>query len=206
MYTPKHYAVTDRPKMFDFMKDNSFGILFSHTGGEPMASHLPFMIDENGGKQGLVLGNMAKANNQWRYADGQQVLVVFHGPHTYVSPTWYQDEEVVPTWNYVAVHATGIFRAMEDRVEVEESVGRLVDQHEASQPKPWQPDFQSTYSDQMLKRIVAFQIEITSLQGKWKLNQNHPEHRRRRVAEQPKTLGGEVNLRIAELIDEDMAG
>ena len=206
MYTPKHYAVTDRPKMFDFMKDNSFGILFSHTGGEPMASHLPFMIDENGGEQGLVLGHMAKANNQWRYADGQQVLVVFHGPHTYVSPTWYQEEEVVPTWNYVAVHATGIFRAMEDRVEVEESVGRLVDQHEASQPKPWQPDFQSTYSDQMLKRIVAFQIEITSLQGKWKLNQNHPEYRRRRVAEQLKTLGGEVNLQIAELIDEDMAG
>lgn len=206
MYTPKHYAVTDRPKMFDFMKDNSFGILFSHTGGEPMASHLPFMIDENGGEQGLVLGHMAKANNQWRYADGQQVLVVFHGPHTYVSPTWYQDEEVVPTWNYVAVHATGIFKAMEDRAELEESVGRLVDQHEASQPKPWQPDFQSTYSDQMLKRIVAFQIEITSLQGKWKLNQNHPEHRRRRVAEQLKTLGGEVNLQIAELMDEDMAG
>ena len=206
MYLPKHYAVTDRSKMFDFMKDNSFGILFSHTGGEPMASHLPFMIDENGGEQGLVLGHMAKANNQWRYADGQQVLVVFHGPHTYVSPTWYQEEEVVPTWNYVAVHATGIFRAMEDRVEVEESVGRLVDQHEASQPKPWQPDFESTYSDQMLKRIVAFQIEITSLQGKWKLNQNHPEHRRRRVAEQLKTLGGEVNLQIAELMDEDMAG
>jgi len=206
MYLPKHYAVTDRSKIFDFMKDNSFGILFSHTGDGPMASHLPFMIDENGGEQGLVLGHMAKANNQWRYADGQQVLVVFHGPHTYVSPTWYQDEEVVPTWNYVAVHATGIFRAMEDRVEVEESVGRLVDQHEASQPKPWQPDFQSTYSDQMLKRIVAFQIEITSLQGKWKLNQNHPEHRRRRVAEQLKTLGGEVNLQIAELIDEDMAG
>ncbi len=206
MYLPKHYAVTDRSKIFDFMKDNSFGILFSHTGDGPMASHLPFMIDENGGEQGLVLGHMAKANNQWRYADGQQVLVVFHGPHTYVSPTWYQEEEVVPTWNYVAVHATGIFRAMEDRVEVEESVGRLVDQHEASQPKPWQPDFQSTYSDQMLKRIVAFQIEITSLQGKWKLNQNHPEHRRRRVAEQLKTLGGEVNLQIAELIDEDMAG
>jgi transcriptional regulator len=206
MYTPKHYAVTDRSKMFDFMKDNSFGILFSHTGDGPMASHLPFMIDENGGEQGLVLGHMAKANNQWRYADGQQVLVVFHGPHTYVSPTWYQDEEVVPTWNYVAVHATGIFRAIKGREGLEESVGRLVDQHEASQPKPWQPDFSTTYSDQMLKRIVAFQIEITSLQGKWKLNQNHPEHRRRRVAEQLKTLGGEVNLQIAELMDEDMAG
>jgi transcriptional regulator len=192
--------------MFDFMKNNSFGILFSHTGDEPMASHLPFMVDEHGGDQGLVLGHMAKANRQWRYADGQQVMVVFHGPHTYVSPTWYEEEEVVPTWNYVAVHATGIFKAIEGREGLEDSVGRLVDQHEASQPKPWQPDFGTNYSDQMLKRIVAFQIEITSLQGKWKLNQNHPEHRRRLVSEQLKSLGGEVNLQIAELIDEDMAG
>ena len=206
MYLPKHYAVTDRPKMFDFMKDNSFGILFSHTGGEPMASHLPFMIDENGGEQGLVLGHMARANRQWRYADGQQVMVVFHGAHTYVSPTWYQEEDTVPTWNYVAIHATGIFRAVEDQAELEESVGRLTDQHEASQPKPWQPDFSTEYSDQMLKRIVAFQIEITGLQGKWKLNQNHPEVRRQRVSEKLKTLGGEVNLQIAGLMDEDMAG
>ena len=206
MYTPKHYAVTDRPKMFNFMKDNSFGILFSHTGDEPMATHLPFMIDENAGEQGLVLGHMAKANRQWRYADGQQVMVVFHGPHTYVSPTWYQEDEVVPTWNYVAVHATGIFRAIEDRPALEESVGRLTEQHEASQPKPWQPDFGTNYSDQMLKRIMAFQVEITSLQGKWKLNQNHPEHRRRLVAEKLKNLGGEINIQVAGLMDEDMAG
>ncbi|MCH7737885.1 MAG: FMN-binding negative transcriptional regulator [Chloroflexi bacterium] len=206
MYLPKHYAVTDRSKMFEFMRSNNFGILFSHTGDEPMASHLPFMTDETGGEEGLILGHMAKANPQWRYADGQQVLVVFHGPHTYVSPTWYQEEDVVPTWNYVAVHAAGVFRAIEDRDGLEESVGRLLDQHEASQPKPWQQDFSTGYSDQMLKRISAFEIEITSLQGKWKLNQNHPEHRRRLVSEQLKTLGGEANLQIAGLMDEDMSG
>ncbi|MCI0800371.1 MAG: FMN-binding negative transcriptional regulator [Chloroflexi bacterium] len=206
MYTPKHYAVDDRPKMFEFMKSNNFGILFSHTGSEPMASHLPFMLNENDGEQGIILGHMAKANRQWRHADGQQVLVVFHGPHTYVSPTWYQEEDTVPTWNYVAVHATGVFKAVKDRARLEESVGRLTEQHEASQPQPWQPDFSTTYSEQMLKRIVAFEIKITSLQGKWKLNQNHPEHRRRRVAQQLKTLGGDANLQIAGLMDEDMAG
>jgi len=95
MYTPKYYAVEDRSKLLRFMQNNSFGILFSHTGFEPMASHLPLMIDESGGEQGLILGHMAKANRQWRYADGQQVMVVFHGPHTYVSPTWYQEEETV---------------------------------------------------------------------------------------------------------------
>ncbi len=206
MYLPKYYAVTDRPKLFDFMKSNSFGILFSHTGSEPMASHLPFIIDENGGEQGIILGHMAKANPQWRYADGQQVLVVFQGPHTYVSPTWYQEEDTVPTWDYVVVHATGTFKAMEDRLALEEAVGRLTDQHEASQPRPWKPDFSTAYSDQMLKRIVAFEIEITSLQGKSKLNQNRPEHLRRRVSEQLKTLGGESNLQVARLIDEDISG
>ena len=205
MYLPRHYAVTDRSKMFEFMKGNSFGILFSHTGVEPMASHLPFIIDEDGGEQGIIMGHMAKANDQWRYADGQQVLVVFHGPHTYVSPTWYQEENTVPTWNYVAVHATGVFKAVEDRADLEESVGRLTNQHEASQPQPWHPDFSTDYSEQMLKRIVAFEIKISSLHGKWKLNQNHPEVRRRRVAEQLKTLGGDMNLQVSRLMDEDIS-
>ena len=203
MYIPRHYAQEDRGKLFEFMQNNSFGILFSHTGDEPMASHLPFVIDEVG-DQGLILGHMAKANRQWRYADGQQVLVVFHGPHAYVSPTWYQEDEVVPTWNYVAVHATGIFRAFEERAGLEESVSRLTDQHESSQPKPWQMDYGTEYSDQMLKRIVGFQIEITDLKGKWKLNQNHSELRRGRVSEQLKTEGGDANLQVARLIDEDM--
>ena len=206
MYLPRYYAQEDTAKLFEFMKDNSFGILFSHTGDEPMASHLPFVIDEEGGDQGLILGHMAKANDQWRYADGQQVMVVFHGPHTYGSPTWYQEEEVVPTWNYVTVHATGIFKPFEDRTRMEESVSRLTDQHEASQPEPWQMDYSTEYADQMFKRVVGFQIEITDLKGKWKLNQNHSEERRGRVSQQLKAEGGEVNLQIAGLIDEDMAG
>lgn len=170
-----------------------------------MASHLPFILDENGGQQGLILGHMAKANRQWRYADGQQVLVVFHGPHSYVSPTWYEEEDVVPTWNYVAVHATGIFKAVEDREGMEGLVGRLTDFYEASQPQPWQADFSTEYNVQMMKRVVGFEIEITQLQGKWKLNQNHPEHRRRRVSGQLKTHDGDNDRQIAGLIDEDLA-
>jgi transcriptional regulator len=206
MYLPKFYEVNDRSKLFDFMKNNSFGILFSHTGDEPMASHLPFVINEEGGEQGLIIGHMAKANDQWRYADGQQVMVVFSGPHTYVSPTWYQEDETVPTWDYVAVHATGIFKAYEDRTELEEAVVRLTDQHEASQPKPWELEPNTEYADQMFKRIVAFQIEITSIQGKWKLNQNQSDVLRERVSEKLKTLGGDANVQIASLIDDGMAG
>jgi len=206
MYLPRYYSQGDKDKLFEFMQNNSFGILFSHTGDEPMASHLPLVIDADTGEQGMILGHMAKANDQWRYANGQQVMVVFHGPNTYVSPTWYQEEDVVPTWNYVAVHATGIFKAFEDRAGMEESVGRLTDQHEAGQPEPWQMDCTTEYADQMFKRVVGFRIEITGLKGKWKLNQNHSEERRKRVTKQLKTMGGEVNLQVAKLMDEDMAG
>ena len=205
MYVPRYYAQEDRVKLFAFMHTNSFGILFSHTGEEPMASHLPFMIDEKVGGQGLIYGHMAKANRQWRYADGQQVMVVFHGPHAYVPPTWYQEDNVVPTWDYVAVHAIGIFKALEGRSDIEESVSHLTDLHESSQPKPWEMDYTTEYADQMFKRIVGFQIEITDLKGKWKLNQNHSEVRRQRVSERMKAEGGEVNLQVAQLIDEDMA-
>jgi hypothetical protein len=85
MYIPKHYEATDRFKLYEFIKTNGFGILFSHTGPEPMATHLPFVFGENGAEQGIILGHMAKANRQRRYADGRQELVVFYGPHLRVS-------------------------------------------------------------------------------------------------------------------------
>jgi transcriptional regulator len=206
MYLPKYYEVNDRAKLFDFMKSNSFAILFSHTGEEPMASHLPFIIDETGEEKGLILGHMAKANRQWRYADGQQVMVVFHGPHTYVSPTWYQEEDAVPTWNYTAVHATGTFKATEEPAVMEDMVARLTAQHEASQPQPWQMDFSTDYASQMMKRVVAFQIDITAIQGKWKLNQNQSDARRERVAAKLGSSEHEGDLQVAKLMDEDMAG
>ncbi len=205
MYIPEHYAVTDHSKMFEFIKSNGFGILCSQSGPEQLASHLPFILDETRGEQGVILGHMARANLQWGHADGQQVLVIFHGPHAYVSPTWYKEQDTVPTWNYVAVHATGLFKAVEDRAGIEEIVGRLTDYYESTQPQPWQADFSTAYADQMVKRIVAFEIEISRLQGKWKLNQNHPEGRRRRVADQLKALGGDLDQHIARLIEEDLS-
>ena len=146
MYLPKYYQVTDRAQMLDFIKSNGFGILLPHTGLEPMASHLPFILDEDGADQGLILGHMARANDQWEYANGQPVLVVFHGPHAYISPTWYQEEDTVLTWNYGAVHASGLFKAVEDREGIEDIVGRVTDYYESSQPQPWQADFTTAYA------------------------------------------------------------
>ncbi len=201
MYLPKHYAVTDRQQLHDFIKGNGFGIMFSGNGPEPVASHLPFILDESAGEQGTLLSHMAGANRQWRHADGQQVLTVFQGPHTYVSPTWYQDPETVPTWNYVAVHVYGILKVVQDQERIQNILARITDYYEASLPQPWQAEFTSEYAQQMVKRIVAFEIEIDKMQGKWKLNQNHPEERRRRVVDVLKTMPDDNSRGIVTLME-----
>jgi len=201
MYLPRHYAVTDRQQLHDFIKGNGFGILFSGNGPEPVASHLPFILDESAGEQGTLLSHMAGANRQWRHADGQQVLTVFQGPHTYVSPTWYQDPETVPTWNYVAVHVYGILKVVQDQERIQNILTRITDYYEASLPQPWQAEFTSEYAQQMVKRIVAFEIEIDKMQGKWKLNQNHPEERRRRVVDVLKTMPDDNSRGIVTLME-----
>ena len=201
MYLPRHYAVTDRQQLHDFIKGNGFGILFSGNGPEPVASHLPFILDESAGEQGTLLSHMAGANRQWRHADGQQVLTVFQGPHAYVSPTWYQDPETVPTWNYVAVHVYGILKVVQDQERIQNILARITDYYEASLPQPWQAEFTSEYAQQMVKRIVAFEIEIDKMQGKWKLNQNHPEERRRRVVDVLKTMPDDNSRGIVTLME-----
>ena len=196
MYLPRHYAVTDKQQLHDFIKENGFGIMFSSNGPEPMATHLPFILDEHAGEQGTLLSHMAGANRQWRYDDGQEVLAVFQGSHTYVSPTWYQDPETVPTWNYVAVHAYGKLRAVQDQQRLQNILAQITDYYESSLPEPWQAQFNSEYAQQMLKRIVVFDIEIDKIQGKWKLNQNLPEPRRRRVVNVLKTMPDDNSRKI----------
>ena len=201
MYLPGHYAVTDRQKLHDFIKENGFGILFSGTGPEPVASHLPFILDDGAGEQGTLLAHMARANDQWKQASGQPVLAVFQGPHTYVSPTWYQDADTVPTWNYVAVHVYGTLRVVEDQTRLQRIIELITDYYESSQTPPWRAEFTSDYSQRMLKRIVAFEIEIEKIQGKWKLNQNHPDINRRRVVNVLKTMPDDNSRGIVELME-----
>src|SRR5262245_55708329 len=106
MYIPTAFAETDPGTLFGFIEAYSFGLLVSTHQGGPFASHLPLLLEREAGPHGTLLGHMARANPQWHDLDGQEVLAVFSGPHAYVSPTWYESEQVVPTWNYVAVHAS----------------------------------------------------------------------------------------------------
>ena len=199
MYVPASFAETDTTALHAFMRRNSFAVLTTHGEEGLAASHLPLLLDAEVGTRGRLYGHMARANPQWRQAESD-ALAVFSGPHAYVSPTWYQEEATVPTWNYVAVHAYGRLRIVDDEDAVLEILRRSVATYEAAMPVPWTFDAASSYVRSQLKAIVGFHIEIERLEGKWKLNQNHPEHRRRRVAEALGARPDADSLAIAELM------
>lgn len=181
MYTPEAFAVADLPTLHAAIEANSFAVLVSQAG-ELVASHLPLLLQRDSGTYGTLIGHMARANPQWRSAESREVLAIFSGPHAYVSPSWYAAENVVPTWNYVAVHAYGTFELIEDRASLREIVGRTVEFYEQPLPQPWPFDPRSAFNERLLEAIIGFRIEIRRIEGKWKLSQNQPPERRERVA------------------------
>jgi transcriptional regulator len=200
MYVPPHFAETDPVKLFDFIEAHSFGLLVSQADGRPFASHLPLLLDRTAGPHGGLRGHMARANPQWRSAAGQEVLAVFSGPHAYVSPTWYEAERVVPTWNYVAVHVYGTFQVVEERDALLGIVRDMVRFYERPLPRPWDFDPASEYANKMLQGIVGFRVEVTRIEGKWKLGQNHPEERREKAARMLEQGEDENPRAVAELM------
>src|SRR5262249_30231661 len=156
MYIPTAFREDDTENLFELIEQNSFGLLVSEHDGAPFATHLPLLLDRTLAPHGCLIGHMARANPQWQQAEGQTVLAVFSGPHAYISPTWYEAGNVVPTWNYVAVHANGTFHAIHDTEALLEIVGRYVDFFEASLPSPWKFDATSDYARNMARGIVGF--------------------------------------------------
>src|SRR5207244_5542732 len=125
-YGPPDFAESDRDTLHDFIERYSFGLLVSQVGGVPFATHLPFLLDRTAGPNGTLIGHVARANPHWRELASQTALAVFSGPHAYISPTWYEATNVVPTWNFAAVHATGRAELVEDTSALLEIVTRTV--------------------------------------------------------------------------------
>jgi len=170
MYSPAYNRIEDRAELLAFMRANNFPILVTGTGGVLHASHLPVTIHEEG-SQIVIDMHMAKNNPQWKEFFDDEVMVVFSGPHAYVSPRWYLEKERVPTWNYAAVHAYGVAKVIADRKLKYESQRRLV----ARLDPEWLPKFdvlRQEYVDNMLDGIVNFEIRVTRIETRWKLSQN----------------------------------
>jgi len=181
MYLPEHFRVDDPEVIFEFAERHGFALLTTVHEGVPFTSHLPLLVERNFGTQGRIVGHMARANPQWRDAAGQKGLVVFVGPHAYVSPTWYAEPNTVPTWNYTAVHAYGRLEIDEDPQTLREIAARTTARYEAGRDPAWQLDADSPLVAGLVRQIVGFRMTVERWEAKFKLNQNHSPARRERV-------------------------
>ena len=202
MYIPASFEEGDRQKLDTFIEANSFGLLVSVHEGAPFATHLPLLLEPDAGPNGSLIGHVARANPQWRDIDGQNVLAIFSGPHAYVSPSFYEAENVVPTWNYLAVHAYGKIRVLDDIDSLTEILMKSVKAYEQSRDAPWALETNSSYFKKMASAIVGFRIEIDRLEGKWKLSQNHPRERQEKVKDALEKSARPEEQQIARLMAE----
>ena len=179
MYLPRHFEESRIEVLHDFLRHQPFGLLVTR-GPEGLAANpLPFLLDADGAAGlGTLRGHVARANPVWREAAfDNSALVVFQGPHGYVSPAWYPSKaehgKVVPTWNYVMVQARGTLRAVDDKAWLRAFVTRLTDHHEGGRATPWAvTDAPADFIEATLGAIVGIEIALSSLVGKWKVSQN----------------------------------
>ena len=201
MYVPPAFREDDIAKLHALMRQHSFATLVTHEEAGPFASHLPLLIGGSNGPCGTLRGHMARANPQWRhFRDSGEVLAIFTGPHAYVSPSWYETELSVPTWNYAAVHAHGTPRLIEDLDAVLALLRETVAVYEGGFETPWPFALPEEFTRRLIQGIVAFEIEITRLEGKLKLNQNRPESDRTGVIAALSRSGRPDDLAVAALM------
>lgn len=200
MYIPTHFQIEKEEIQYDIIKNNGFATLFSQHDGVPYATHLPLMIDQ---ENKCLYGHLARPNPQWKDIKDQTVLAIFHGPHCYISPSWYETNKAVPTWNYVTVHVYGHVE-MIGTEELMNSLRDLVLKYEKPN-SPYKLDqVDANLIEGMTKGIVGFKIKIDKIEGKAKLSQNHSIERQELVIQQLEQSASENDRNIASLMKENL--
>jgi transcriptional regulator len=169
----------DLSTLLRFVEETSFGVLVT-SGNRLEAAHIPFLLASKEPTPGTVATlqcHVAKANPIWRDLDGAEVLVILQGPDAYVSPSWYPSKarhgRAVPTWNFVAVHARGTSRVIDDSTWLYQHLSDLTDRHESGRPKRWRiSDSPGSYIEAQMRAVIGVEIGVTQLEGKWKMSQN----------------------------------
>ncbi len=202
MYMPPGFRQDDLEALHKLMQDYSFATMVTQHQGTPFATHLPFVLAPDEGPYGTLYGHMARANPQWQDFDANpEVLVIFQGPHTYISPSWYEVELSVPTWNYAVVHAYGSPRLITEYGALCTMLDTLVRTYEAQFPKPWLFQLPDDYVRKMVQGIVGFALPISRIEGKFKMSQNRSTTDQKRVATTLATSGDPMHAAVAELMN-----
>jgi transcriptional regulator len=204
MYSPPYNRIENRAELIEFMRAHNFPLVVTGTGGSLMGSHLPVLVREAGGEIILDM-HMAKNNPQWKEFFDDEVMVVFTGPHAYISPRWYEETERVPTWNYTAVHAYGVPRVIEDREAKHAAQRALV---ETMDPQ-WLPKFDALrpqYVAQMLGGIVNFEVAVARIETRWKLSQNRSRREMELIAAQLERSADSGERALAEITRKHFTG
>lgn len=206
MYQPAQFAETRPEVMQQLMREHAFGTLVTLASDGLNANHLPFEFDPEPAPYGTLIAHVARSNPVWQdLASGVEALVIFQGPHAYISPGWYATKQehgrVVPTYNYMVVHAYGRLRAVEDKTWLRRLLERLTARHEAGMPQPWKlDDAPADFIDKLLPAIVGIEIPIARLIGKWKVSQNQPQANRVGVEQGLRAQGEEQAAAMADAV------
>jgi len=187
--------------MLSLIKDYSFATLFSIHDGIPVATHLPLILNRD---NTYLYGHFARPNPQWKDIKAQTVLVIFHGPHCYISPSWYETNQAVPTWNHVTAPIYGEVEWVENEQELNESLHEIVSKYEPPNSPYNLEEIDDAFLSGMNKGIQGFKIKINKMEGKAKLSQNHPEERQRLVATKLEQSLRTDEQEIAKLMKENL--
>ncbi len=197
MFIPNYYKNENIEEVKNFLNENSFGILISQSNGKISGTHIPMELDKDENGEDVLVGHIAKANPQTKnLKDKEEILAIFNGPHSYISPSWYQKENV-PTWNYIAVHVYGKVKIIEGK-ELLESLKKLVDKYEQNSENPVSVEKMSSRTLKQINGIVGFSIKINEIQAAYKLSQNREETDYHNITSELEKVGDSNSISIAE--------
>jgi transcriptional regulator len=206
MYVPSQFEEKRSEVLHGLMREHPLGTLVTLDASGLNANHIPFEIDAAEGAFGTLRAHVARANPFWKLHLGDvDALVIFQGAQSYISPSWYptkqDDGRVVPTYNYMVVHAYGPLKVIDDATWVRAQLERLSERHEAGRPHPWRiDDAPADYIDKLLAAIIGIEIPISRMSGKWKVSQNQPAVNRSGVERGLREQGDDMSLAMADVV------
>ncbi len=210
MYVPEAFRENDPHWLRRFIERHPFGTLITTSGDRPIVTRLPLLCDDQDGLPQRLFGHLARPNPQWQACDGRVAVAQFDGPHAYVSASWYEAADTVPTWNYESVSVHGTLRTFDDPERLATELRRLAERFEGLHSEPWRFDSVSPPKiASLLRGIVGIELQVTEVIGKRKLGQNHPHERRRKTIAALHRTGDHASIEVAErmqaVLDEELS-